>query len=145
MSPTRMASEHKWIYIGAIVVLVVLAIVGLFTYTQQRATNEAHRKAQRLSDALVARGFRPFNAGNIALVLGTDGGAVCTDPNSALKRGLWLVQMANGAGGPGMRPIIADSRILEAGAEVIKVYCPERLPDYQEKIDDLKTADLVHD
>ncbi|WEH17199.1 hypothetical protein [Streptomyces sp. VNUA24] len=145
MSPTRMASEHKWIYIGASVVLVVIAVIGLFTYTQQKATNEARRKAQELSDALVAKGFRRFDTDNIALALGTDGGAVCTDPNSALKRGLWRVQMANGAGGPGMRPIIADSRILEAGAEVIRVYCPDKLADYQEKIDDLKTADLVND
>jgi hypothetical protein len=138
-----MAQEHKWIYVGAIVVLVVLAVVGIFTYTQQKATNEAHRKAQELNDALVAKGFRSFNTGRMADVLGTDGGAVCNDPNSALRRGLWLVEMSNGAGGPGMRPVIADSRILAAGAEVIRVYCPGKLADYQEKIDDLKTADLV--
>ncbi|WP_371494430.1 hypothetical protein OG871_04925 [Kitasatospora sp. NBC_00374] len=144
MSPTRMASEHRWIYIGSIVVLVGLVIAGLLTYTQQKATNEAHRKANDLNDALVADGFASRNVENIALTLGTDGGAVCDDPNSALKRGLWLVQLANGAGGPGMRPVIVDKQILEAGAEVIKVYCPEKLDDYQKKIKDLKTADLVN-
>ncbi|MFD7837574.1 hypothetical protein [Streptomyces sp. NPDC059761] len=145
MSPTRMASEHKWIYIGSIVVLVAMMIIGLFTYTQQRATNQAHEKANQLNDALVAQGFRPLNAGNIAATLGTDGGPVCEDPNSALKRGLWLIQMANGAGGPGMRPVIADNRILRAGLEIIKVYCPEKLDAYQEKIEDLKTSDTVND
>ncbi|MFF2751272.1 hypothetical protein ACFVVA_37765 [Kitasatospora sp. NPDC058048] len=145
MSPTLMRSQHRWIYIGAIVVLVAMMIIGLFTYTQQRATNEAHRKANQLNDALVAQGFPPQNVENLALTLGTGGGTVCDDPNSALKRALWLVQLSNGAGGPGQRPIIADQRILEAGAEVIKVYCPDRLDDYQKKINSLKTADVIND
>ncbi|MFJ8441573.1 hypothetical protein [Kitasatospora griseola] len=143
MSPTRMATEHRWIYIGSIVLLVAFVIIGLLTYSQQKATNEAHAKAQQLSDALVAKGFRAINVQNTARALGTDGGAVCNDPNSALRQGLWRVQMANGAGGPGMRPIIADGRVLEAGAEVIKVYCPEKLADYQEQINALKTGELV--
>ncbi|MER7578861.1 hypothetical protein [Kitasatospora sp. NPDC097691] len=145
MSPTRMASQHRWIYIGAIVVLVGLVIAALLTYTQQKATNEAHRKANQLNDALVAKGFASRNTGNIADTLGTDGGAACNDPVSALKRGLWLVQLSNGAGGPGIRPIIADKMVLEAGAEVIKVYCPEKLADYQHRIDDLKTSDVIND
>ncbi|WP_035804864.1 hypothetical protein [Kitasatospora mediocidica] len=145
MSPTRMWSQHRWIYIGAVVVLVGMMIAGLFTYTQQKATNEAFKKANQLNDALVAKGFASRNVGNIADTLGTDGGAVCTDPNSALKRGLWLVQLSNGAGGPGQRPVIADQRVLEAGAEVIKVYCPDHLADYQKKISDLKTSDTVND
>ncbi|MDI2131886.1 hypothetical protein [Yinghuangia seranimata] len=143
MSPTRMASEHKWIYITSIVVLVGLAIAGLLTYTQQRATNKAYAKANQLNDALVAKGFRPFNVNNIAQLLGTNGGSVCADPNSSLRRGLWLTQLANGAGGPGMRPIIADQRILQAGAEVVRVYCPDKLDAYQRKIDDLKTGNTV--
>ncbi|MGX4735722.1 hypothetical protein [Kitasatospora griseola] len=143
MSPTRMATEHRWIYIGSIVLLVAFVIIGLLTYSQQKATNEAHAKAQQLSDALVAKGFRAINVQNTARTLGTDGGAVCNDPNSALRQGLWRVQMANGAGGPGMRPIIADGRVLEAGAEVIKVYCPEKLAEYQEQINALKTGELV--
>ncbi|GHH80816.1 hypothetical protein GCM10018781_62060 [Kitasatospora indigofera] len=145
MSPTRMWSEHRWIYIGAIVVLVAMMIIGLFTYTQQRNTNEAYRKANQLNDALVANGFAARNPNNIANTLGTDGGPICEDPNSSLRRGLWLVQLANGAGGPGMRPVIVDKRILEAGAEVIKVYCPDVLAGYQEKINDLKTSDTVND
>ncbi|MFF2548165.1 hypothetical protein ACFVUY_37185 [Kitasatospora sp. NPDC058063] len=145
MSPTLMRSQHRWIYIGAIVVLVAMMIIGLFTYTQQRATNEAHRKANQLNDALVAQGFPPQNVENLALTLGTSGGTVCDDPNSALKRALWLVQLSNGAGGPGQRPIIADQRILEAGAEVIKVYCPDRLDGYQKNINSLKTADVIND
>jgi hypothetical protein len=140
-----MWSEHRWIYVGAIVVLVGMMIAGVFTYTQQKATNDATSKAHQLNDALVAKGFPSLNVHNITEVLGTDGGAVCNDPNSALKQGLWLVQMANGAGGPGMRPVIADLRILQAGAEVVKVYCPDKLDAYQSKIDDLKTGNTVRD
>jgi hypothetical protein len=33
--------------------------------------------------------------------------------------------------------------VLDAGALVIKVYCPDRLQDYQDQIDDLKTGDTV--
>ncbi|MFD8787436.1 hypothetical protein [Kitasatospora sp. NPDC059599] len=145
MSPTRMASQHRWIYIGAIVVLVGMMIAGLLTYTQQKATNEAYRKANQLNDALVAKGFAARNPHNIALTLGTDGGAVCDRPNSDLRQGLWLTQLTNGAGGPGMRPVIVDRKILEAGAEVIKVYCPDKLAGYQEQIDDLKTSDVIND
>ncbi|MFD8317596.1 hypothetical protein [Kitasatospora purpeofusca] len=145
MSPTRAWSEHRWIYIGAIVVLVVVAVVGLFTYTQQKNTNEAYRKANQLNEALAADGFAVRDPATIADTLGTDGGVVCEDPNSALRRGLWLVQISNGAAGPGQRPVIADKRILEAGAEVVKVYCPDRLDDYQQKIDDLRTGNTVND
>lgn len=145
MSPTRMWSEHRWIYVGAIVVLVTMMIIGLFTYTQQKNTNEAYRKANQLNDALVAKGFASRNPSNIADTLGTDGGVICEDPNSSLKRSLWLVQLSNGAGGPGMRPVIVDRQILEAGAEVIKVYCPDVLAYYQKKINDLKTAATVND
>ncbi|MEU1285610.1 hypothetical protein [Kitasatospora sp. NPDC005856] len=145
MSRTLMGSQHRWIYVGAIVVLVGLVVTALLTFTQQKATNEAHRKANQLNEALVARGFASRDAGNIADTLGTDGGAVCKDPVSALKQGLWLVQLANGAGGPGMRPVIVDKKVLEAGAEVVKVYCPEKLDEYQRKINDLKTSDVIND
>ncbi|MFC8448602.1 hypothetical protein [Kitasatospora sp. NPDC057223] len=144
MSATRMWSQHRWIYIGAIVVLVAMMIIGLFTYTQQKNTNEAYRKANQLNEALVAKGFAARNPNNIANTLGTDGGVVCEDPNSDLRRGLWLVQIANGAGGPGMRPVIADRLILEAGAEVVKVYCPDKLDAYQKKINNLKTSDVIN-
>lgn len=143
MSSSRMASGQVWIYVGAVVVLVVLAAVGLLTYTQQQATDEANAKAQQLSRVLITQGFHPVDVHNTALVLGTGGGAVCKDPNSALKRGLWRIQLANGAGGPGLRPIVADRRSLEAGAAVINVYCPDRLAQYQERISALKTAELV--
>jgi hypothetical protein len=44
---------------------------------------------------------------------------------------------------PGQRPIIADARIVEAGAIVLNVYCPEKLDEFRSKVQDLKTDDTV--
>ena len=46
-------------------------------------------------------------------VLGDDGGATCADPNEALSRATLLAQLTNGAAGPGIRPVIADSRVVK--------------------------------
>ncbi|MFJ1758408.1 hypothetical protein [Kitasatospora sp. NPDC088134] len=140
---TRMASQHKWIYVGAIVVLVGMAVVGLLSFTQQHATNEAYRKADELIGKLQATGYPAPDRGQIARTLGTDGGAVCADPGSALNRALQRVQLSNGAGGPGQRPVIANARTIAAGSVVLSVYCPDRLADYQETIKDYKTGDTV--
>ncbi|MFC5911677.1 hypothetical protein, partial [Streptacidiphilus monticola] len=106
-------------------------------------TNQANRKADQLNKELAAAGYPTFPQGDIARTLGTSGGPVCTDPDSALKKAQWLAEQANGAAGPGIRPVIADRQVLDAGALVIKVYCPDRLQDYQDQIDDLKTGDTV--
>lgn len=73
-------------------------------------------------------------------VLGDDGGAVCADPNAALSRATLLAQLANGSGGPGTRPVIADSRVVQGELMVIKVYCPEELQDFQEFVDNLNLS-----
>ncbi|MEV4558277.1 hypothetical protein AB0K51_14980 [Kitasatospora sp. NPDC049285] len=143
MTGTRMASEHRWIYLGAIVLLVAMVVIGLITYTQQKATNEAYKKAGQFSDKLVAAGYPAPDQKQIANTLGTNGGAVCEDPASALKTGLQRVQLSNGAGGPGQRPIIASARAIEAEALLLSVYCPDQLQKYQDKIDDFKTDDTV--
>ncbi|MFD9126901.1 hypothetical protein [Kitasatospora sp. NPDC059571] len=144
MSPTRMASQHRAIYIGAIVLLVAMVVIGLLTYTQQHATNESYRKAQQLSDQLVAAGYSAVpDQGQIARTLGTDGGAACKDPSGSLKNALYRVNLSNGAGGPGQRPIIADARVVEAGAIVLNVYCPDKLDEYRELVDDLDTDHTV--
>lgn len=78
-------------------------------------------------------------------VLGTDGGATCTDPNEALNRAILLSQLANGAGGPGARPVIADSRVVRGQLLIIEVYCPDQLEEFQQFVDDLKTDGVVGD
>lgn len=51
MSPTRFASEHRWLYIGAIVLLVALAVVGVIRYENVETDNQATKKAEQLADA----------------------------------------------------------------------------------------------
>ncbi|MEV6107218.1 hypothetical protein AB0M28_21285 [Streptomyces sp. NPDC051940] len=143
MSPTRFASEHKWIYIGAIVMLVVIAVIGLIQYESVKTTNEATKKANQLADAAEAAGYPRPDAAAIARTLGTDGGPVCDDPASALESGLWKVNLSNGATGPGQRPVISDTQVVRAEAKVLEIYCPDKLSKIQDRIDDLKTDDTV--
>ncbi len=78
-------------------------------------------------------------------VLGDDGGATCTDPNESLTKAILLSQLANGAAGPGARPVIADSRVVQGQLLIIQVYCPDELEDFQKFVDDLKTDDVLGD
>ncbi|MCT9008205.1 hypothetical protein ACWGKW_29940 [Streptomyces sp. NPDC054766] len=143
MSPTRFASEHKWIYIGAIVVLLALVVIGLVRYAAITTNNKATQKANELADAAVAAGYRRPDTALIAGLLGTDGGLVCDDPASALKSALWKINVSNGAAFVGQRPVIGDGRALAAEATIMKIYCPDKLDKIQDKLDDLKTDDTV--
>ncbi|MFE5851701.1 hypothetical protein ACFQ61_00540 [Streptomyces sp. NPDC056500] len=143
MSPTRFASEHKWIYIGAIVLLVGLAVVGVIQYNKVRVTNQATEKANQLASDLDDAGLPRPEIQTIERVLGTDGGVVCEDPASALKSALWRINLSNGAAGPGQRPIIADSQVVEAEAMIVDIYCPEKIDKIRDAIDDLKTDSTV--
>ncbi|RFC76930.1 hypothetical protein [Streptomyces sp. AcE210] len=143
MSPTRFASQHRWIYVCAILLLLALVVVGIIQYDSVKTTDDAHKKADRLADELVAAGYSRPDTGGIVRTLGTDGGNVCDDPGSALKSGLWKIHLSNGAGGPGQRPVISDRRAVEAEAIVLGVYCPGKLDKIQDKVDDLRTDDTV--
>ncbi|WP_314252339.1 hypothetical protein [Streptomyces sp. DSM 40907] len=143
MSPTRFASQHKWIYISAIVLLIGFVVVGLIQYKAVRSTNQSLDKANQLADELAAAGFTRPDPSILARALGEDGGIVCEDPASALKSALWKINLSNGATGPGQRPVIADRRAVQAEALVLKVYCPDELQRIQDEIDDLKTGQTV--
>ncbi|MFD0149126.1 hypothetical protein ACWGQ4_06090 [Streptomyces sp. NPDC055721] len=143
MSPTRYASEHKWIYWGAIVILVGLVITGLVKYSVVKRNNETLSKANQLQQELQKAGYPSPDTDTIERLLGTDGGQVCEDPGSALKTALWKIQQANGAAGPGMRPVITDTKAVEAERIVLQVYCPDELDDFDDALDDLKTDDTV--
>ena len=76
-------------------------------------------------------------------MLGDDGGAICDDPNSALKKAILYGQLTNGAAGPGIRPVIADNRVVQGELAVIKVYCPQELPEFTEFTDALKLDNVA--
>jgi hypothetical protein len=132
-----------WILAG---VTVILIVIGLITWSSGKEDQEARDKAAELTRKLEAAGLRaPRDQDIIVRSLGTDGGAVCDNPASALGRALAFDQLTNGAAQVGRRPIIADDRLIRGEALIIETYCPEELEEFREKFDDLKTDDVIAD
>ena len=136
---TQTPRERSWLYITACIVLGVMVVIALLAFGSARETQNAQDKADQLITALQAEGARTPDKDQIVRVLGDDGGATCENPNKALSRATLLSQLANGATGPGARPVIADSRAVQGQLLIIKIYCPDELADFQEFVDDLKT------
>jgi hypothetical protein len=137
-------AKHRrllWICGG---VALVLVIIGLFTYGAGSDDREAQQKAQQLTQKLDAAGLPvPASQDTIVRALGNDGGAVCADPGSALSRGILLDSLVNGASFVGRRPIIADRRLIQGEVLILQTYCPDELAKYQDKVDELKTDDVI--
>jgi Tfp pilus assembly protein FimT len=140
---TQTPRERTWLYITACVVLVIMVVIALLTFGSARKTQNAQDKADQLIAALNAAGARTPDKDQIVRVLGDDGGATCANPNKALSRATLLSLLANGATGPGARPVIADSRAVKGQLLIIKIYCPDQLADFQAFVDDLKTDAVV--
>jgi hypothetical protein len=131
-------SERKALYIVVAFVVVLLMVGGLIAFRSAKSTTEAQQKADQLISELQNIGAPTPSKEGIVRVLGNDGGAICADPNGALSRATLLAQLANGASGPGSRPVIANSRVVQGELLVIKVYCPDELADFQKFVDGLK-------
>ena len=143
MRRTAFASEHRWLYVGAIVLLVGLAVVGVVRYENVTTDKQATDKADQLADAAVAAGYPRPDIGTIKRALGTDGGQACEKPGTALTTALWKINLANGATGPGQRPVIADRRAVQAEKKILEIYCPGKLHKIEDTINDLRTGDTV--
>jgi Tfp pilus assembly protein FimT len=135
--------ERGIIYVVVAVLVGVLMVIGLVTFSSARSTREAEEKADELIAALEEAGATPPTREQIVRVLGDDGGATCTDPNESLTRAVLLSQLANGAGGPGSRPVIADSRVVRGQLLIIEIYCPDELDDFKEFVEDFETDDVA--
>ena len=135
--------ERGFVYVGAVVLLVVLLVICLATVRSARTGKKAQDKADQLISAIEDAGGTAPSRDQIVRVLGDDGGATCTDPNAALNRAILLSQLTNGATGPGSRPVIADSKVVQGQKLIIQVYCPDQLDDFQKYVDDLKTSDVA--
>ena len=131
-----------WIIGG---VLVVLAVIGLLTYSGNTRSEEATAKAQQLSQELERRGLGVPDEDILVRSFGTDGGNVCDNPASALGKATLFDQMTNGASHVGRRAVIIDERILQGEAAILQVYCPDELAEYEEKLADLKFDDTIKD
>ena len=125
------------------VLVVVVMVFAAVTWRGARESRAAAEKADRLVAALKELGVHEPSRDQIARVLGTDGGSVCANPTDALNRATDLTQMSNGAGGPGSRPIIADSDLIEGELAIISIYCPDKLSEFKSFVEDLRTAELT--
>ncbi len=143
VAETQSHRERTVIYVVAGIVTVVLIVLGLILFSSAKDDREAQDKADKLIAAVAATGATPPDRDQVVRVLGTDGGATCEDPSAALSRATLYSQLANGAAGPGQRPVIADRSLLRAQLLIVKVYCPDELEDFQAHIDKLKTDDVA--
>lgn len=143
---SQSSRERTWIYVTSCVILGVLVLIAILAFSSARESARAGEKADELIAALEDAGaVRTPDRDQIIRVLGDDGGATCESPNDALSRATLLAQLANGATGPGSRPVIVDSRVVQGQLLIIQIYCPDELEDFQEFADDLKTDDVASD
>ncbi|WP_436533132.1 hypothetical protein [Actinoplanes sp. HUAS TT8] len=131
---------NRWVYVVVGAVFLLLAGVALVSYHGKKETEQANAKADQLQTALSAAGLRVPYKDSIVRVLGDDGGAVCYNPDDALRRGILYGMITNGAAGPGQRPVLADNKLLQGQLLIIKVYCPQYIDAFQDVIADLKDA-----
>jgi hypothetical protein len=143
-TPAKEHDEHRVLYWIIGFAVVVLAIIGLVTYSGKKQTEEASAKAQQLTQTLQQAGLRvPQDQDIITRSLGTDGGAVCDNPANALGRALLFDQLVNGASFVGRRPVIADTNVLKGELAILNVYCPEKVQQFRDKTQDLKLDDTL--
>jgi Tfp pilus assembly protein FimT len=145
MTVTQKSStnENRTVYIVAGIVVVALTIIALLTFRSGKESEQAEQKANQLITALTAAGARAPSQEQVVRLLGDDGGAVCDDPSGSLRKGILLGQLMNGAAGPGMRPVIADKRVVRGQLLVLQIYCPDELPRFQEFVDRLNLSDTA--
>lgn len=137
-------NSYRWMYWLIGLGVVILAVIGLITYSGEKETERAQQKAQELTQAYEAAGLRaPIDQDRIVRWLGDDGGEVCESPGDALGRAMVLDQISNGADFVGRRPVIADSVVVRGEALILETYCPDKLQEFQEDFDDLKFDDTV--
>lgn len=141
---TSTQRERRTIYIVITVALVILLIISFIFYRSGKSDQQAQDKAEQLTAALQKAGVRVVpSQEQIVRVLGNDGGSLCKDPASALRKSILFDQLTNGASGPGRRPVIVDNRVFKGQLLVIQIYCPDELPQFQQMVEQLKTAGVA--
>ena len=142
-SPSPATTHPVWLYILIGAVVTGLAIWGVIAYRGHEDTQAANAKAQKLQDTFEAAGLPAYpDTREVARTLGTDGGAVCDTPGT-LAKSLLELQLSNGAGGPGQRPVKVAKRTLEGELLIIRTYCPEKVAQFQSLIDGLDYSEVV--
>jgi len=140
---TSDSRERMVMYLVSGVIVVALAILGLVFFDYANDNQQAKSKSDQLISALDQAGYRTPTTDQVVNTLGTDGGAVCTNPDKKLSRAILLSQLTNGATGPGQRPVVVDRRVIAGQLLIMKIYCPDQLSDFQKWVTDLKFADVA--
>ncbi|KAA9163591.1 hypothetical protein FPZ12_008755 [Amycolatopsis acidicola] len=130
-------------YLAVGIALGVLLVVGLLLFRSARSDAEAEAKANQLIARLNQEGARAPTQDQVIRLLGTDGGSICVDPNSALARAMSDSGLSNGAGGPGTRPVRTADTVITGETIVIEIYCPDKLPVFQEYVNGLSFAEVT--
>jgi len=130
-----------WIVLG--VFFLGMMIVAVSIFNSNKKNQAAVDKANQLSAELAAAGLPVPEWARFRRDCDWIGLAVCAAPANALVKSILYGQLTNGAAGPGQRPIIADNKAVQGVVLIIKVYCPDQAADFQEVVDNLKTADVA--
>ena len=138
-------SERAGLYVVLAVVVIGLTIWALAAFEPRQDTAEARSKAAELAVAFERAGLRAPSEDLIVRTLGEDGGTVCRNADNALNRATLDRQLSNGAALAGVRPVIADRRVVKGVELSIYVYCPDRLPRFRSYLQGLKSADLIRE
>ncbi|NUR89244.1 MAG: hypothetical protein HOY71_34610 [Nonomuraea sp.] len=130
--------SHRWITYTATGLLVAVALIIMLIMWGTRSANNnatAQNKAKQLNERLVQQGLQPVDTDVLVKALGKDGGALCADPAKTVSE---VAALTTGAAGPGQRPLIAQSRLIKGGEQVIQVYCPGKQQDYADALSGLR-------
>jgi hypothetical protein len=142
--PASGGKSHRRLYLIIGAILLALVVVGLVTYTAGKNNQAAQAKAQELTQKFQQAGLPvPQDIKTITESLGTDGGAVCDNPANALGKATQNDLLTNGADFVGRRPVRIDRRIVIGEALILQTYCPDKLAQYQKRLDDLKYANTI--
>jgi hypothetical protein len=131
--------SHKWVYIVIVVVIVALMIAGAVLYHDEKATKEAQAKAKEFVTKLNAAGLKAPSEEAAVRLFGVDGGPFAQNPDETLLQSQYTWQL--GTAGPASRPVILDPDFAKAAEIFISVYAPDKLADFQQFVDGLKTEE----
>ena len=106
-------------------------------YRDQKQTKEAQAKAKEFIAKLNAAGLKAPSEDTAVRLFGVDGGPFANNPDQTLLQSQYAWQL--GTAGPASRPVILDPDFAKAAAIFISVYAPDKLADFQEFVDGLKT------
>ncbi|GAA4547444.1 hypothetical protein [Amycolatopsis samaneae] len=139
---TAESTRRERLLLYGVCAAVVLILLGLAVFIGRTARQgpRVEQKADQLIAALTIAGARPPAREQIVRVLGDDGGAVCAGPDDALRRATLATRVSDGAAGPGARPVTVDRRLVVGETLVITIYCPDRLPRFQQFVSWLRTT-----